>query len=134
MKYKGKRGVIWLLVLMVYQLAFVWCIVKRDSYQGFWMCIVLLLLGDILLLALNARTYVMLEKKTMTVVLGFAKLVIDCDKIHSVEKSKSPIASMALSFERLKILYGNDCVYVSVQNNDELVKGLVAINPSIKVK
>jgi hypothetical protein len=133
MKYNGKRSLWWFAVLILYNLVFGWCIVMRDSVQGFWICMIFLALGDFFLFLFTVRNYVLLEKELMTVFLGFAKVTIDCKKITSIKKSKNPIASMALSLDRLKINYGNETIYVSVKNNDELIEALRGINPKIEV-
>ncbi len=111
MKYHGKRGLWWYVVLIVYNLIFGLCVVMRDSVQGFWICMILLTIGDLFLVQFQARSYVLLEKDLMTVFFGFVKVKIDCKKISSIKKSKNPIASMALSFDRLKINYGNETIY-----------------------
>lgn len=41
---------------------------------------------------------------------------------------------MALSFDRIKVNYGTECVYVSVKDNNKLIKDLKDLNPRIKVK
>ena len=41
---------------------------------------------------------------------------------------------MALSFDRVKVSCGTECVYVSVKDNDKLIRDLKDLNPGIKVK
>lgn len=133
MRYNGKRGIIWILTLVIYNLAIIWSVIERDNYNGFIVCIIALLIGDAFLLVLNAKTYVEIKNKEMTVVLGFSKININCDKISSLEKTHSLIASMALSFDRIKVNYGTGCVYVSVKDNNKLIEHLKTINPNIKM-
>lgn len=134
MRYDGKRGLWWIFTLVFYNLAIVWSVVEREKYNGFVVCLIALLIGDVFLLVLNARTYVEVKNNVLIVVLGFSRKSINCDSITSLEKTHSPIASMALSFDRVKVSCGTECVYVSVKDNDKLIRDLKDLNPGIKVK
>ena len=134
MRYDGKRGLWWTFTLVIYNLVIVWSVVERDKYNGFILCLIFLLAGDIFLIILNSKTYVEIKKNNMTVVLGFYKKNINCNSSISLEKTHVPIASMALSFDRIKVNYGTECVYVSVKDNNKLIKDLKDLNPRIKVK
>lgn len=134
MRYDGKRGLWWIFTLVFYNLAIVWSVVEREKYNGFIVCLIALLIGDVFLLVLNAKTYVEVKNNVLIVVLGFSRKSINCDSITSLEKTHSPIASMALSFDRVKVSCGTECVYVSVKDNDKLIRDLKDLNPGIKVK
>ena len=134
MRYDGKRGLWWIFTLVFYNLAIVWSVVEREKYNCFVVCLIALLIGDVFLLVLNAKTYVEVKNKVLIVVLGFSRKSINCDSITSLEKTHSPIASMALSFDRVKVSCGTECVYVSVKDNDKLIRDLKDLNPGIKVK
>ena len=134
MRYDGKRGIWWIFTLVFYNLAIVWSVVEREKYNGFVVCLIALLIGDVFLLVLNAKTYVEVKNNVLIVVLGFSRKSINCDSITSLEKTHSPIASMALSFDRVKVSCGTECVYVSVKDNDKLIRDLKDLNPGIKVK
>ena len=134
MRYDGKRGLWWIFTLVFYNLAIVWSGVEREKYNGFVVCLIALLIGDVFLLVLNAKTYVEVKNNVLIVVLGFSRKSINCDSITSLEKTHSPIASMALSFDRVKVSCGTECVYVSVKDNDKLIRDLKDLNPGIKVK
>ena len=134
MRYDGKRGIWWILTLVIYNLVIVWSVIERDKYAGFVVCLIALLIGDVFLLVLNAKTYVEVQNNVMTVVLGVSKKSINCDRITSLEKTHSPIASMALSFDRVKVSFGTESVYISVKDNNKLIKDLKDLNPSIIVK
>lgn len=134
MRYDGKRGLWWIFTLVFYNFAIVWSVVEREKYNGFVVCLIALLIGDVFLLVLNAKTYVEVKNNVLIVVLGFSRKSINCDSITSLEKTHSPIASMALSFDRVKVSCGTECVYVSVKDNDKLIRDLKDLNPGIKVK
>ena len=134
MRYDGKRGLWCIFTLVFYNLAIVWSVVEREKYNGFVVCLIALLIGDVFLLVLNAKTYVEVKNNVLIVVLGFSRKSINCDSITSLEKTHSPIASMALSFDRVKVSCGTECVYVSVKDNDKLIRDLKDLNPGIKVK
>ena len=134
MRYDGKRGLWWIFTLVFYNLAIVWSVVEREKYNGFVVCLIALLIGDVFLLVLNAKTYVEVKNNVLIVVLGFSRKSINCDSITSLEKTHSPIASMALSFDRVKVSCGTECVYVSVKDHDKLIRDLKDLNPGIKVK
>lgn len=133
MKFKGKIGLWWYLILLIYNLFFLWCIIKHEQLSGFLICVILLTIFDVFLILLTLRTYVIVEDKNLIIVLGLAEKKIDCNKISSVRKSSNPIASMALSFDRIRLSYGNECTYISVRNNDELIRKLKKINPDIQL-
>ena len=134
MRYDGKRGLWWIFTLVFDNLAIVWSVVEREKYNGFVVCLIALLIGDVFLLVLNAKTFVEVKNNVLIVVLGFSRKSINCDSITSLEKTHSPIASMALSFDRVKVSCGTECVYVSVKDNDKLIRDLKDLNPGIKVK
>ena len=133
MRYDGKKGFWWMLILILFNLALVWCIVEWDKYNGFIICLIALVAGDVFLLSLNARTYVEIKGNELIIVLGINKKIINCNTITSLEKTHCPIASMALSLDRIRINYGSDCVYVSVKDNSKLINDLKSLFPNIKV-
>lgn len=57
MRYDGKRGLWWIFTLVFYNLAIVWSVVEREKYNGFVVCLIALLIGDVFLLVLNAKTW-----------------------------------------------------------------------------
>ena len=76
------------------------------------------------------------EKNQLLIFSGIGKpFAIAISEIKSVEASRSPISSPAASLERLEIAYGKyDAVYISPYDRKGLVRALLNINPSIKVK
>ncbi|MDY4098026.1 MAG: PH domain-containing protein [Lachnospiraceae bacterium] len=132
MKYKGKIGAWWYLMLLIYNLLFIWCFVNYDKLSWALGCIVLLTISDVYLILLTLKNYVIVDNDKITIVLGFSKKEIDCKKIISIKKTNCPIASMAMSFDRIKILYGSECTYISVKDNDKLISHLKKINSDIK--
>lgn len=87
MRYDGKRGLWWIFTLVFYNLAIVWSVVEREKYNGFVVCLIALLIGDVFLLVLNAKTYVEVKNNVLIVVLGFSRKSINCDSITSLEKT-----------------------------------------------
>ncbi len=63
----------------------------------------------------------------------FVKIVIDISTIRSVLPSTELLSAPALSFNRLKIMYGkNQSVLVSPKNRKNFIDELKKINPAIR--
>ncbi|GHU44492.1 hypothetical protein FACS1894111_11850 [Clostridia bacterium] len=140
MRYKAKRGIWWILVLLFINAFLIWeifRIVTGQATLSAWIFLLILLLCDIALLIAN-HYYVILENDVLTFVFGFSKKQIDCKKIHSITKTHTLLATSALSFDRLHIEYLNESsgtgeVMISVADNNKLIDDLLKINPNIQV-
>lgn len=79
-------------------------------------------------------SYVLLEDKSMLIVLGFIKQRLSYDEVKLIGKTRNPMSSMALSFDRLGIKYGrNGYVMISVKDKDTFFAELKRRAPNIKI-
>lgn len=79
-----------------------------------------LLVGSILL-----RTYYRIDRGTLTIVSGPLRRTVAIDTITSVERTRNPLSSPALSLDRLRIRYGdNKSVMISPADRDRFLKAL----------
>lgn len=80
----------------------------------------LLLVGSILL-----RTYYRVDAGMLTIVSGPLRRTVAIDTITSVERTRNPLSSPALSLDRLRIRYGdNKSVMISPADRDRFLKAL----------
>lgn len=80
----------------------------------------LLLVGSILL-----RTYYRVDAGMLTIVSGPLRRSVAIDQITSVERTRNPLSSPALSLDRLRIRYGdNKSVMISPADRDKFLKAL----------
>ncbi len=80
----------------------------------------LLLVGSILL-----RTYYRVDAGMLTIVSGPLRRSVAIDQITSVERTRNPLSSPALSLDRLRIRYGdNKSVMISPADRDRFLKAL----------
>lgn len=80
----------------------------------------LLLVGSVLL-----RTYYRIDGGTLTIVSGPFRRSVAIDQITSVERTRNPLSSPALSLDRLRIRYGdNKSVMISPADRDRFLQAL----------
>ncbi len=80
----------------------------------------LLLVGSILL-----RTYYRVDGGMLTIVSGPLRRSVAIDQITSVERTRNPLSSPALSLDRLRIRYGdNKSVMISPADRDKFLNAL----------
>lgn len=103
--------------------------------EAWWLSLVFFIFFAAIVRMLFTIRYVV-EKNQLLIFSGIGKpFAIAISEIKSVEASRSPISSPAASLERLEIAYGKyDAVYISPYDRKGLVRALLNINPSIKVK
>lgn len=91
MKFKGKIGLWWYLILLIYNLFFLWCIIKHEQLSGFLICVILLTIFDVFLILLTLRTYVIVEDKNLIIVLGLAEKKLIATKYLLLENQAIPL-------------------------------------------
>jgi len=74
-------------------------------------------------------------EKVLSVRLGPYKREINIEEITVIRKIKSPLASAALSMERLEINYGHyESIQISPVNANHFIEQLQKVNPDITVE
>lgn len=133
MKFQGKIGVVWWLALILMLKATVDTLnaVNTGSLMS------MLAAGIVIIVYtgcvhMTLKNYVLLEESTMTVYLGIFKTTIPYKELLSVKKTKNPLASMAISFDRLEIRARKTSVIIAVKDKPGLVKELIKRNPKIE--
>jgi Bacterial PH domain len=87
-----------------------------------------------LILWLIAATYYEINGEELKIAAGPIRYNIHIHTIRSIEASKNPISSPALSLDRLRIDYNqSNVVYISPQDKKEFTEELLKINPNIRV-
>lgn len=135
MKYKGKIGFWWLIILIALNGLLAWIPFNLDkANMNPIFGIVTVIIIDIWFLYMTFRNYIVLDETSMTIVLGVSKLKLRYDEIISIKKTRSPLASMALSLDRIEVISKTQQVYISVKNKEGLIKDLLSRNTGIVVK
>lgn len=67
---------------------------------------------------------------------GPVKKSIAIHEIRSIARSRNPLASYALSMDRLEIIYGStfDMILISPKHQDQFIEMLKQIHPPIEIK
>lgn len=84
-----------------------------------------MLLVAALILSTLLRTYYSIEGDTLRVVSGPFRWRIPIDEITSLEATRSPWSSPALSMDRLRVRYsGNRCILISPRDKQRFAKAI----------
>ncbi|OAT82530.1 hypothetical protein A6P54_08245 [Bacillus sp. MKU004] len=87
-----------------------------------------------LIIWLIAATYYEISGEELKIAAGPIRYTIHIHTIRSIEASKNPISSPALSLDRLRIDYNqSNVVYISPKDKKEFTDELLKINPNIRV-
>lgn len=78
-----------------------------------------------LMIWLTVATYYIVNRGTLTIVAGPFRWKVPLDEISSVEPTRSPLSSPALSLDRLRIRYGkNRRIMVSPADKEEFLRAI----------
>lgn len=75
--------------------------------------------------------YIELQENRMQIVLGISKLYINYSDIKLIKETKNPLASMALSLDRIAITYRGGEVFVSVKEKKIFMEELYKITSNL---
>ena len=107
---------------------FIWSFIEKNLILG--ICgIIFLIINAAFIIPIWINTHYTFTDKFLIVKCGLSKpLGIPYKSIISIQKTKSPLASMALSLDRLEIKFRKgriaDIVYISPINQDEFLRQL----------
>jgi transcriptional regulator with XRE-family HTH domain len=133
-QFKGKVDTWWYIFIIGFNLfmAFIAYICYEDTVSfSIVTGIITLMLPFFLVITLN--NYVALHNGKLTIHFGFFKKTIDCKDIISIEKTRTPEAGMALSFDRLLITSDKGRYIISAMDNDDFINQLVRCNGGVEV-
>lgn len=120
----------WLVVIMVISLiaviaGFVGVIIEKQAPEVTVMMGGAMLLGVLLIVSLLFRTYYSVEGEVLRIVSGPFRWRVTISEIESLEPTRSPLSSPALSLDRLRIRYsGGKSILVSPADKQRFAKAL----------
>ena len=91
------------------------------------------LVWNIVILPMAVRNYVEIVGERLIVVLGFCKTAVEIGEITEVYKTHNPLASGALSLDRVMIKGRKQALLISVCDKELLFRELKRINPAIRI-
>lgn len=133
MKFQGKIGFWWWGVLVLMLKATMDTLTEMQSGS-----LINFIVGAVVIIIytgcvhLTLKNYVILNETTLTVYLGVFKTTIPYKEILSVKKTKNPLASMAISFDRLEIRAKKTSVIIAVKDKPGLVREMIKKNSKIE--
>ncbi len=91
------------------------------------------LVWNIVILPMAVRNYVEIVDERLIVVLGFCKTAVEIGEITEVYKTHNPLASGALSLDRVMIKGRKQALLISVCDKELMFRELKRINPAIRI-
>lgn len=88
---------------------------------------------NIVFLPMLVKNYVEIDGERLILVLGLCRTTIEIGEIREVYKTHNPIASGALSLDRVMIRGRRQEALISVCDKELLFRELKRINPAIKI-
>lgn len=131
--YKGKNGLLFLMFLVIYNVAAlpalfgelnVWWVMLWIVYYGL----------NIIWVSLLIRNYIELYDDYFIFYYGFTKESFDLTDIVELKRSKNPIASSANSLDRIHVVTVNKDFYISLKDNDGFIKAVLQRKNNITMK
>ncbi len=132
MKFKGKVGIwFWLIimgmnVLFLYELLF--------SQDDVWVLIIGTVLLNLIFLPMMIRNDVVIENGKVVVHIGFIMDFIEVKDIVEVYRTRNPIASSALSLDRIVIKGRRQEIICAVRERERFFEELRKAKPEIKFR
>lgn len=131
MKFESKKD-LWL-GLLIWIPMIVGTVATIIDGDGVVISIMVLSLILITVIWFGTGYYIMSD--TLEIKVGPFSSKIDIKEIKSIEDSRNPISSLALSLDRIKIVYGNSrVVLISPKEKELFIEELLKINENIKIK
>ena len=133
MKFQGKIGVVWWLALILMLKATVDTLNEVNTESLLSMIVA----GGVIIIYtgcvhMTLKNYVIFNEASLTVYLGIFKTTIPYKDILSVKKTKNPLASMAISFDRLEIRAKKTSVMIAVKDKPGLVREIIKRNSKVE--
>ena len=91
------------------------------------------LVWNIVFLPMLVKNYVEIDGEKLVLVLGLCRTTMEIGEIKEVYKTHNPIASGALSLDRVMIRGRRQEMLISVCDKELLFRELKRINPAIKI-
>lgn len=104
-------------------------------FHGVWWLIIILGFTIAAIIHMYLNTYYEIKEESLIIRSGFFRYAtISIASIKKVRPSFSPLASAALSLDRLEISYGKfDSVLISPKEKEAFIHALMDLNPEIQI-
>lgn len=137
MRIKGKIA-IWFWIMFVGMEILMLYLFFEPSKEGsdvgmLVIMIFVFLVWNIVFLPMLVKNYVEIDGERLILVLGLCRTTIEIGEIREVYKTHNPIASGALSLDRVMIRGRRQEALISVCDKELLFRELKRINPAIKI-
>jgi hypothetical protein len=105
------------------------------TYQKTWPGLIVILLVSAFIAHVFLTTYYEVSKNILRIKCGILiDKTINIDTIKEIKETRNPVASPAVSLDRIRIIYNNyQNILISPKEKGELIDVLKGINPGIKV-
>ncbi len=130
MKFKGKVG-LWFYALILFLNGMLVYTMLFDR-EGLVIMLLVTIVIDLIFIPMLIRNYIMIRDDIMTIYLGFSKEEVKISKIREVYPTYNPIASGALSLDRIMICTTGSDYMCSVYDKKGLFLALQKVNPRIR--
>ena len=133
MKFQGRVGIAVLGLIFIINL-FAFYEIRNEEKSTAILLILIFLVMDAFFLNLTFKNHTTIsDEDLITVHMGVFKSCIPCSEIISIKRTRSPLASMSMSFKRLDIKYKRGQVLMSVKDELTFLNELVKRNPRIQI-
>ena len=140
MEFKVKRDFLYVFLIDIV-LAFLTCIFIPFVTESTWFFVIIMVVAFTLLVLFNTSVIFStckVDNELLTFKAGLFKYEIELKNIVKVERAKNIYGSLCVSHDRVRILTNKDgknkVYYVSVVNNDELIKVIEPKKQETKVE
>lgn len=135
MMFKGKIGIWFWLILIGVNIAAIYGMFTKELTGGDVMILLFtLLVFNTIFVPMVIKNYVEIEGDRLKFVLGFCKDSMKIEDITEVYRTHNPIASGALSLDRIVIKAKRKEWMISVCEKEKLFHELKLRNPTIQIR
>lgn len=136
MKFQGKIGLWWYIVLLAINTVFIKAMISPDKTggrAGLTIVVLLCAVCDIFMFHITLKNYIILDKDELIIFFGPLKQKIQYKDIISLKPTHNPLSSMALSLDRIAIYWKRGGVLVAVKNKQAFMEQVSLKNSDINV-
>jgi len=130
--FKGKIGIWWIFLIIIINLFLAYVFVISTETWAYILVAGIAVILNPFMAVITLINYVVLSDK-MLIHFGLSKTYVEYKDIISIEKTNSPLAGSALSFDRLLINTGSGKLIISVKSKTDFINLLIKHNERIKV-
>ena len=132
-EFKGKVGIWWIIVILFFNLFLAYVFLISTETWAYILLIAIFVPFNAFAAIITMVNYVVLSDNRLLIHFGVSKTYIECKDIISIEKTNSPLAGSALSFDRLFIITSKGKFIISIKNKEDFINLLVKCNERITI-